>query len=376
MNPSSPVIDLDAEVRAYGERLHTVLRGFQTGLAFLDSWVPDADPVESALSMFESARAAGLPALAVRLGAEGVDLGRLQAEGARMGALRVETAPGALTVHLEFGESAGPGGPAGRVPRHEAGGAARAAVGSAASGARDERAAYAPGLARWGASRRHAGELPVGPGEIAVQAAVDGAVLDVAVNEAGVVRIARHHGAAGDEAALLEALCATIEGEPLREVLDHAVKRVELGLREDRFARVVPGIQHPEAVSPLFGLATRLVRGLRAPYLAAGRTLSTESRWVPPPGASWMGLDAGERVRRLQAAVDAAGPALGYAPGDIEVVEVERDVRVIVAFTVALHPSAKRERLLRLEPELKRSVDPSLVVYLEEAPDKNRLRRL
>ena len=73
MNPTpEPIetIDYDAVAHAYRENLVTRLRGFRVGPEFLDAWVDDESPEKALLSMFDAARAYGLPSLRVTVGSD------------------------------------------------------------------------------------------------------------------------------------------------------------------------------------------------------------------------------------------------------------------------------------------------------------------
>ena len=66
--PDTQPLDYDALARAYVDNLHTALRNFSQGPAFLEGWAHDDDHGRSVLGMFEAARDAGVATLAVRVG--------------------------------------------------------------------------------------------------------------------------------------------------------------------------------------------------------------------------------------------------------------------------------------------------------------------
>ena len=80
-------------VSNYERGLQTQLRGFRPAQDFLETWVHDADPARSILSMVEAAGLEGVKALEIEIGpgtARGLDRSRLEALIA--GAARVKVA--------------------------------------------------------------------------------------------------------------------------------------------------------------------------------------------------------------------------------------------------------------------------------------------
>lgn len=53
----------------FNQKLVTQLRGHGAGSEYLETWVPDEDPVMSILNMVESAQSAGLASMTIRFAA-------------------------------------------------------------------------------------------------------------------------------------------------------------------------------------------------------------------------------------------------------------------------------------------------------------------
>jgi hypothetical protein len=64
------VIDYEPLVDSYNDRLLNQLRSHGVDHAFLEMWVPDADPVASILNMVEAAEAHGTAGFSLRVRAE------------------------------------------------------------------------------------------------------------------------------------------------------------------------------------------------------------------------------------------------------------------------------------------------------------------
>ncbi len=98
-------LDYDALARAYVDNLHTALRNFSQGPAFLEGWAHDDDHARSVLGMFEAARDARVATLTVQVGREtlaGLDRGWLDAELQKLGALDVQPHAEGLVFRVDF----------------------------------------------------------------------------------------------------------------------------------------------------------------------------------------------------------------------------------------------------------------------------------
>lgn len=371
----------------YSSRLHTVLRGFQGGHEALESWVHDEDLTESLVSMLESAQAYGLSGVTVTVRARAplFEPNRIRSEAKHLGKVEVLPHQKGFDVCVEFGEAAAVrrSGLA-KSPR-----VSRPFAENAPTTTRIGREGLdAPALARFRTQRNHeinttapafpsAGlTVPAADGLAALVVAQDGVRLSVEVREAGTIFRASYGGAEGDTQAVLEALCAQIEGTPLRDAVDHAVKRLELQLRPNLFSRAVPGIQHGESSHPALTLAHNLLRSVAQSPLAERWLGSRENTWMPGVSPEWSALDEAHRLARLQAGLDDWCANEGHPAGTLHCVAIFRDVRLTVGLANTLPPAQKPEVLRRAEAWLKRHVEAGIVLYAAEATDKSPLRRL
>jgi hypothetical protein len=230
---------------------------------------------------------------------------------------------------------------------------------------------------RLAAAPEHEGTLDEAPGTALAAATRDGVVLAARIDPAThVVREARHRGAGGDERALLEGLCAGIEGKPILEAAYHGVVRLEAALRDPGSARPVAGVVTPEGVAPAFRSLVELVHALLADYRQRTGFDERDSRWEPEPAPAWRALTHGERLERLQRTLDEAAPGLGLAPGELRCLRLEKNVRVTIEVPEALPPAGKAKLMMTVEALLKRRLEPTLHLYQEEMRDRHKLRRL
>jgi hypothetical protein len=374
------VLDYDKLVTEYQASLTTVLRGFraqQDGPSFLETWVPSEDDAESLVGLVDAAAQAGLGALKVRFGAASrARLGdaSLQSIFERFSAPAWVEKDGALEVAIRLDEVATAGAhvaprAAAAVPKK------RAAVADAVQISPEATRGYDAALAR--VRIEHEGEPGTKPGAIVVVATAErgriAALVDTTTHR---VLEARHRGFSGATAAVAELLCARLERAPIWEG-DHAAIRIEHALRGRAGGRPVPGIVSPENADPRLRAAAELARSLvRAFAEAAKADPPARYEWEPPPSDKWLALSGDERVSRVQRVLDDACAALGVARGDLACLRVDKDVRVILAAAPSIDPARKGTIVMDAEARLKDALDPALGVWLEEARDLNRIRRL
>ena len=94
---------------------------------------------------------------------------------------------------------------------------------------------------------------------------------------------------------------------------------------------------------------------------------------TPTPDSAWRQLPDRERLRLVEDALAARPPS---RVGIIAIVDAKRDGQVIVSLRESLPAGERGTLLLDLEANLKESIDPSLVVWLEPLGDKSSLRNL
>ena len=92
-------------VSAYERALQTQLRGFRPAHEFLESWVHDADPARSILSMVEAAELGGLDAVEITIGPETttqLDRRRLEALTSKVGKVSLRETSGGLVLKVTY----------------------------------------------------------------------------------------------------------------------------------------------------------------------------------------------------------------------------------------------------------------------------------
>ena len=387
-------VDYDEAVKAYEERLDTVLRGFRSS-GPLDLWVPDEDPVKSLLNLFEAAAAAGLDALEVSVGAETsarLDLVDLEARVADLAEMTVEEEQGGLRLsailHHEVTSPAAAASAPARAPRAAPPAASpiapRSALRSAPRSALRSapRSALHPSYAARADGRAqavaHEGPLePTDAGALLLTTPIGAATLRLAVRSTDrVVTHAAHQGATGASRGVLDAWCAIVLSLPLEEACEHGVHRVMDLLRDPEAPPPVRGVVTPRNASPLFGdLLDASQRMMRAFVERVGEPVP-DSTYHAPPSPRWIVMSEADRIAEIRDVLGSICESLGIDPATVEASGMRGVAKVLFDFADSVPIALRGHALLRIEAELQRRVEPALVVEREAQKDLNVIRRL
>ncbi len=229
------------------------------------------------------------------------------------------------------------------------------------------------------AGRTLAHDKPLSAGEAdeeLLEAAEEGTCLQLVVRRGKILR-AGHQGAEDPATrAILDVFCRTVEGLPLQEAGDHAGHHVIHRLRNGVDTTPVPGILTPRNAGTLFQLPVRLLRLILADYRARHGIESVENFWNPTISKDWLRLDEPAQRARLAPILADFLCEEGLSEGDMQVVGVERNIRVLLAFAAGLDYRRKPSLLLAFERRLHAATGDRLEVFAEEMKDDNKLRRL
>jgi hypothetical protein len=350
MNPH-PVIDYESAVTAYMENLYTTLRGFSPAgdMVFLETWVPDENPLQSILGIFEAAKEAGIPGVTVRVGAQTLpelDLATIENASAAWGQPDFRTAGGTSVLTLSF---AGP------------------------DPLRDVNLLYRASLEAAAGAREFEGVLELEAGAILAVASHAGLkLMALVVPERHIVAKARHYGASNEiERRLLTRLCPILEGKPIMECSDHGVIELEFSLRDHSLPAPVPGVIMPENCDPMFALPVRLVRDLLADYRRKAAFTATENFYLRPTSPRWRRLSREQRQTEVAAALESFPRSTKF-----HLATIEGDRRVVVQIESDMAKGTKGSCLLQLERHLQQTVESVLQVHLQAKPDLNTIRHI
>ncbi len=391
MNDAAPitatdVLDYERLFADYHSGLVDRLRGFGAAAECLSLWVPDEDPATSLRNLWDAAAAAGEREITVYVGAATATLlddDAVLATAARFGVATLTHGRAGWLIEVQelCAAEAAPR----RVPEHAPHAAARlqrcavapmrkSSVPNAESAGLNP--IYAAAIAQAAADVRHEGEHRPGAA-VGVSALVDGTALWLSVDPTThVITRATFTSAPADLRGLMERLCSMIEGMPVLDAADHGVQHLELGLRDHWSHRPVPGIVTPVSADSCFGVPLALVRAALHEYRCATGYAEQRSAHDPGPGPRWRGLDAAARTAEIRTILDACADSHGGAAGDIALVAIELDVRLLLRVQDPLLARGGPAMVFAVEQALRAAIDPRLEVVLEEIRDRNRKRRL
>jgi hypothetical protein len=381
-------IQYEEVVAAYEQGLQTQLRGFRPAQAFLETWVHDADPARSILSMVEAAELGGLKDLEIALApetAEHIDRKRLFETASKLGKAALKAGEGGtLLLHVSMrkgGQRPVQASPkAGKeAPKEAAGRPATPSSTSDALNAADPSRYDAWALERFPDDPAFETPWPEGGKGCGITSSAGGITLSALVNPGNhrILRMAHDAKAKGrpQDRALLTGLCSVSLGATVQDVSEHAVIRLESALR-GRERRPVPGVVQPENAAPALGSLLSLVRGLLEDYVRrTGYRIQPNFEEGPLLQASseWGTSTVSERMQRVRAALPLVCPETGIRGADVKV-KALAGPRVTVALPASASKEAQRRYLTLLELDLRAKVDSRLEVFLDDRKDANAKR--
>lgn len=381
------IIDYEKTAADYDNDLFTRLRSFGPAADFLETWVPDADAVKSICNMLDAATTAGRHDMVIFIGretAKGIDRSRLAKAAGDFGAVRIEPdGMGLLLTVSALRRCADKKKTrAGRTVKADS--YIRKAETFDRPAEREIKQAdrigahYREAVKTIGQNLRFEGVLAGKKGYVIAEGRHNGVRLMLLTDrdDHSILRAAHNGASTSVEKALLDRLCALIEGAPIQEAGDHGVIRLEFDLRDKSMQRPLAGIVMADAADAAFLLPLKLVRDALEDYRHKTGYMSTDSTYDPGPSEAWKAMADDERRRRLVAAVAEIAEKNNFPAEDVQVTAIEHNVRIVIRFNGALEQADKQHCLMILEAGIKNIVDGRLELFQEEIKDSNKLRRL
>jgi len=165
---------------------------------------------------------------------------------------------------------------------------------------------------------------------------------------------------------------------PIQEVSDHGVARLEAQLRSENWVPPVPGIFLPTNVFYEFKLLESLLRRIYSEYRVLQEFTGTGNDFDPGPTIAWRALKSEDKISKIEEVLKELVAAGTLRNNKIDVVKIEYDVRVTISIEQLdlEQPLDKQEIVWTLEENLQNLIDPRLELYLEPVSDLSSLRRL
>lgn len=384
------LIDYDKTAAEYEASLVTKLRGHGVG-SFLESWVPDPDPVLGIFNMVEAAWTDGRSGLSLRVSRSTLDaqaLERLQGLARGIAEIRSDDAGDDARV-LTFARSGSAVADRGRAP------AARSSVSHAVRGSPDGNRVAArevefalepsliPALESETAVFGHEGTIATVTGALGITSeSSEGTVSLLVGQDDGLIRAARHSGVTAPvRRRVLEIMCRAIEGRTVQDASDHAGSYAIhlLQLRAGR--RPARGILLPANAGFEVKAALGQIRKACEKYRERLGIRGSGNYFERRPAEPWDSMDRQEKLRTVSGAIAQFCQAEKLQVDAIKAMRVDKDVnKYEIRIVVQVDPPFPRDgvpsMLRHLERFLKARVEQALEVYLEPFRDQNVLRRL
>ena len=121
-----------------------------------------------------------------------------------------------------------------------------------------------------------------------------------------------------------------------------------------------------------------LIRNTLTNYRQKVGYSQTENIFYPEPSENWLRLSQVEKKEKLLTVLKRELEKIHILPTDIDVLEIEYNVRVLVRFSgyLAEPETDKQPIVMQLERAITEQIDPRLELYLELVRDQSKLRRL
>jgi hypothetical protein len=347
-------VQYESLVENYEQSLTTVLRGFRPQLEFVDAWVPDEDAAKSLMNLVECAQIAGHHNLSVQVNRQTLhhlNQDFLKTEMKNFGDVKVTTNDAGAFIQFTIRPQTG-GRTVDVTPR------------------------YKKNLEKFMDQKNHEGTL-ASAGDV-FSFSQDGITLQACVDPANrrITKAVYSGTLTSVNRGLMEAFCDILIGLPIHEASQHAAIKLENDLRDSTFGRPVPGIVIPQNADPMFRLPLALIRGVGHEYEKGTGKKLAPSFYEPPVAKDWKSLSDEEKMTRAQEAIRQIGPSVQVFEGDVKITQIEKDIRIFMQYPAAMPSGEKGRRMMRLELELKKRLDPRIQVFMEEVKDMNEKRRL
>ncbi len=352
------IIHYEKLVNDYLSGLTTRLRNFIPAEDFLDLWVHDEDHAASILAMLEAAETHGVKSLSIRITSEdtikNLDTDRLRKTSEPIGQLSIEKMPEEMLVHFSFNHRLTP---------------------LASLQVKDVPILYRLRFNYNQAvpcfNRELSSHPPLMPASasnygISLQALIDPArhqVEDVGYTGATTTVSKR----------LMDELCSLVHHKPINECHDHSVISLEYLLRDKSQKRMPAGIITPFNTWDVFCELLSLVRQLVCDYRGKTGYSSKENFYTLPISPAWRSLTDTGKIEALLQSIHKFCQEKSIESHWFAVKDIQHHSKVILD----LHPELcgfESTALLELEVYLRENLEPTLCIFREEEPDKNKMR--
>lgn len=178
------------------------------------------------------------------------------------------------------------------------------------------------------------------------------------------------------ESAVLKLVCRYAIGAPLRDIAEHAVSQALETLLDRNQPRPVAGILTPHNAGAMFARPSRLLRHLWQTYREAHGVIATENEFDRPFSDTWKALDQTTKLDRISDILAENAKLVGLDLGDLVISRIDTYDRVFLFFSERITQKQQPSLLMDLEQKVRANLGERVELFVEEAKDANRIRRL
>jgi NifU-like protein involved in Fe-S cluster formation len=354
-------INYEDLVREYNLSLNSVLRGFRPKYDFLELWVPDANHLRSVKNLVESALDQNHKTFSLYFSPailKEIEWDKLVQELEKICKVEQKSEGGGKMLHLN------------------------PVKGAVKSSADEIDPLYREKILETYQSLAHQGSILEDGDNLLIRSNKEGISLFGAINTKDhTIHRARFSGTNKTvESALLEGLCAIIEGLPIQEAFDHGVLKLEYRLRDPKQKRPVAGIINVFNYPPMFELPLYLMRELYATYIKKTGYKPGDNFYVAPVGAEWKSKSEAEKAASIahvfESLLQIPGRPYYRLPVKLHIISIDFHFKISFAIEGEIDPVTRSKLYMDLEVAVRKELEPRIEIYSQNVRDLNSIRRL
>jgi len=160
----------------------------------------------------------------------------------------------------------------------------------------------------------------------------------------------------------------------VQELYEHLIIRIENKLRDYNSVNY-SGILFPENISEEYMYFQNFFRDFLKPFLK--NDLNTKINFQAiKPNKEWSNLNNDQKKNKIYDQTKKYTNLLNKLTNELKIIKIINNTDIYIELLKMNDIGSKNKFCLNLEIYLKKNIDESLIVYLETATDRNKIRRL
>ena len=341
-------------VKNYWDSLTSVLRGFHSGVEFLELWVPDEDHIKSIINLVEAAQDFGQNSFELFLDNEVVNqmkVNLLKNELQNLAFIEYQSQIDGLLIQFS------------QLAEYDS--------------FKNVSHLYLKGI-QSAYQKPNGSDLEQNSEQTIIKSSHQSINLTALVDsKTHIIIDAIHKGSQTPvEKGLMNAFCLVLRNLTVIEASDHGLLHLEEYLRNPIYQNDKIGIIIPESMDPMFKLPLKLVRELLHQYKEKTDYAPEVNTFVPKISEEWIHLDETQKMKQLQQVIDSFCQKTHYNRRYLNITRLDNNANIIVEnFSEDSDIYMQGTVLIQFERYIKQMIAKPIQVYLEELEDHNLKRR-